>query len=111
MDGPDEMIADQANNEQAAQDIHRRAVEVISSHAGSELSFTDVVDDHRPDQAGRRPDRQKAPMNCFTNWVPNMSAKYAGKVENPPPYMDMMMPNARTNSALLPISANQGADA
>jgi hypothetical protein len=34
-----------------------------------------------------------------TNWVPKMSARYAGIVANPPPYIDAMMQNDSTKSA------------
>ncbi|MCY1445627.1 hypothetical protein D9M71_621530 [compost metagenome] len=39
-----------------------------------------------------------APTIC----VPNRSARYAGTVAKPPPYIDRMMQNAATNRAMLP---------
>jgi hypothetical protein len=45
-----------------------------------------------------------APTNC----VPNRSARYAGTVAKPPPYIDRMTQKKATNSALLPMCAAHG---
>src|SRR5450830_1037102 len=45
-----------------------------------------------------------APTIC----VPNKSARYAGAVEKPPPYIDKMMQTAPTNNAMLPALADHG---
>ena len=42
-----------------------------------------------------------------TNWVPKMSARYAGMVENPPPYIVRMTKKMATNTAgLASLPAN-----
>ena len=43
------------------------------------------------------------PCTALTYLVPKTSAMYAGIVEKPPPYIEMMMQNAATNRAALPI--------
>ena len=43
-----------------------------------------------------------------TNAVPNMSARYAGTVAKPPPYIVRMMQYASTKSAIWPDAAKLG---
>ena len=51
------------------------------------------------------------PWIAPTMRVPNRSARYAGTVEKPPPYIERMMQKNPTNSAMLPIAAVQGIEA
>ena len=55
-----------------------------------------AIDREAAQAVSRRP--WIAPTIC----VPNRSARYAGTVAKPPPYIDKMMQNAATNSETLP---------
>src|SRR5436190_19609677 len=48
------------------------------------------------------------PWIALTNWVPKMSARYAGTVAKPPPYIDRRTQTIATNSATLPARAADG---
>ncbi len=43
-----------------------------------------------------------------TNAVPNMSARYAGTVAKPPPYIERITQYDSTKSAMLPVVAKVG---
>src|SRR3954469_5473780 len=50
------------------------------------------------------------PWIAPTYFVPKISARYAGTVENPPPYIDRITPKNATNSGRVCVAAVHGID-